>query len=126
MYGSDKYGLGFPGMDDQGSTSSWYVMSALGFYPVDPARPEYIIGSPIFDEATIHMGSGKDLVIVATNNSEKNIYIQSATLNGKPLNKPWFSHSDIANGGRLVFIMGPMPNKAWGAAPDAAPPSMTQ
>jgi predicted alpha-1,2-mannosidase len=126
MYGSDKYGLGFPGMDDQGSTSSWYVMSALGFYPVDPARPEYIIGSPIFDEATIHMGNGKSFVIVASNNSAKNIYIQSATLNGQPLNKPWFSHSDIANGGRLVFNMGPMPNKTWGAAPDAAPPSMTR
>ncbi len=125
MYGSDKYGLGFPGMDDQGATSSWYVMSALGFYPVDPARPEYIIGSPIFDEATIRMGNGKEFVIVANHNSEKNIYIQSATLNGHPLNKPWFSHADIANGGRLVFNMGPTPNKTWGAAPDAAPPSMT-
>jgi putative alpha-1,2-mannosidase len=92
---------------------------------VDPARPEYIIGSPIFDEATIHLGSGKDLVIIATNNSEKNIYIQSATLNGRPLNKPWFSHTEIVNGGRIVFNMGPLPNKAWGAAPDAAPPSMT-
>ncbi|SPF55867.1 Alpha-1,2-mannosidase [Candidatus Sulfopaludibacter sp. SbA4] len=125
MYGSDKYGLAFPGMDDQGATSSWYVMSALGFYPVDPARPEYIIGSPIFDEATIHLGNGKDLVIVANHNSEKNIYIQSATLNGRPLNKPWFSHTEIVNGGKIVFYMGPTPNKTWGAAPDAAPPSMT-
>jgi putative alpha-1,2-mannosidase len=125
MYGSDKYGLAHPGMDDQGSTSSWYVMSAMGFYPVDPARSEYIIGSPIFDEVTIHMGPGKDFVIVANNNSEKNLYIQSATLNGKPLNKPWFSHADIANSGRLVFQMGPAPNKSWGSAPDAAPPSMS-
>jgi predicted alpha-1,2-mannosidase len=125
MFGSDQYGLAFPGMDDQGSTSSWYVMSALGFYPVDPARPEYTIGSPIFDEAAIHMGNGKSFVIVANNNSEKNIYIQSATLNGRPLNKPWFNHADIANGGRLVFNMGPIPNRAWGSAPDAARPSMT-
>lgn len=125
MYGSDKYGLAHPGMDDQGSTSSWYVMSALGFYPVDPARPEYIIGSPIFDEATIHIGNGKNLVITAIDNSEKNLYIQSATLNGKPLNKPWFSHTDIAAGGNLVFQMGPSPNKKWGSAPDAAPPSMS-
>src|ERR1035437_615196 len=124
MYGSDKYGLAFPGMDDQGSTSSWYVLSAMGFYPVDPARPEYIIGSPIFDEVTVHLGNGKDFVIAATNNSEKTIYIQPATLNGKPLNKPWFSHSDIADGGRLVFQMGPTPNKHWGSATDAAPPSM--
>ncbi len=125
MYGSDKSGLAFPGMDDQGSTSSWYVMSAMGFYTVDPARPEYIIGSPIFDEVTIHLGNGKDFVIVANNNSDKNIYIQSATLNGKPLNKPWFSHADIAGGGKLVFQMGPAPNKNWGSAPDAAPPSMS-
>jgi predicted alpha-1,2-mannosidase len=126
MYGSDKYGLAHPGMDDQGSTSSWYVMSAMGFYPVDPARPEYILGSPIFDQVTIHLGGGKDFVIVANNNSEKNLYIQSATLNGKPLNKPWFSHADIANGGKLVFQMGPAPNKNWGNGLDAAPPSMSE
>ena len=126
LYGSDQYGLGFPGMDDQGSTSSWYVLSAMGFYPVDPATPDYIIGSPIFDEVTIHMGNGKDFVVVANNNSEKNIYIQSATLNGKALNKPWFSHADIAGGGKLVFQMGPAPNKNWGASPGAAPPSMSR
>jgi predicted alpha-1,2-mannosidase len=126
LYGSDKAGLAFPGMDDQGSTSSWYVLSAMGFYTVNPARPEYIIGSPIFDEVTIHMGNGKDFVIIAKNNSGKNIYIQSATLNGKPLDKPWFSHSDIANGGKLAFVMGPTPNKKWGSAPEDAPPSMSQ
>jgi predicted alpha-1,2-mannosidase len=126
MYGSDKYGLALPGMDDQGATSSWYVMSAMGFYPVDPARPEYIIGSPIFDEVTLHQTNGKDFIIVANNNSAKNIYIQSATLNGKPLEKTWLQHSEIANGGKLVFNMGPLPNKKWGAAPDAAPPSMSK
>ncbi|MGA2114767.1 MAG: GH92 family glycosyl hydrolase [Bryobacteraceae bacterium] len=125
MYGSDKYGLAFPGMDDQGSTSSWYVLSAMGFYPVDPASPDYIIGSPLFDEVTIHLGGGKDFVIVANGNWAKNIYIQSATLNGKPLDKPWFSHAEIVNGGRLIFQMGPSPNKSWGSAPDAAPPSMS-
>jgi predicted alpha-1,2-mannosidase len=125
MYGSDRYGLAFPGMDDQGSTSSWYVMSALGFYPVDPSSPDYILGSPIFDKSTIHMGNGHDFTIVARNNSAKNIYIQSATLNGKPWNKPWFSHSDMVDGGTLSLTMGPSPNKQWGSAPDAAPPSMT-
>ncbi len=125
MYGSDKSGLAYPGMDDQGSTSSWYVMSAMGFYPVDPSSPDYIIGSPIFDQVTIHLENGKDFVVVAHNNSEKNIYIQSATLNGKPWNKPWFSQSDIENGAKLEFQMGPEPNKSWGAAPDAAPPSMS-
>lgn len=126
MYGSDKYGLAYPGMDDQGSTSSWYVFSAMGFYTVNPSSPDYIIGSPIFAEVTLHMGNGKDLVIQAKNNSEKNLYIQSATLNGKAWNKPWFSHADIATGGKFVFEMGPQPNKNWGSAPDAAPPSMSR
>ncbi len=61
MYGSDRYGLAFPGMDDQGSTSSWYVMSAMGFYPVDPSSPDYIMGSPIFDHVNLHMENGKKL-----------------------------------------------------------------
>jgi len=126
LYGSDASGYGFPGMDDQGSTSSWYVLSAMGFYPVDPSSPDYILGSPIFDRVRLHMGNGKLLEIVARNNSARNIYIQSATLNGKPWDKPWFSHADIANGGTLVLTMGPEPNKAWGADPHDAPPSMSR
>ena len=125
MYGSDKFGLAYPGMDDQGSMSAWYVFGALGFYTVDPASPNYIIGSPLFNQATVHLGDGKDLIIQADNNSDENCYIQSATLNGQPWNKPWFSHADIANGGKFIFQMGPNPNAAWGSAPDAAPPSMS-
>jgi len=125
MYGSDHSGYAFPGMDDQGSTSSWYVMSAMGFYPVDPSSSAYILGSPIFSKATIHMSSGKELSIIARDNSEKNIYIQSATLNGKPWNKPWFDHADIAAGGELVLVMGLMPNRNWGTSPAAAPSSMS-
>jgi predicted alpha-1,2-mannosidase len=123
-YGSDKYGLAYPGMDDQGSTSAWYVFSAMGFYTVDPASPNYVIGSPLFDQVTVHLGNGKDLVLQTRHNSETNCYIQSATLNGKPWNKPWFSHSDIANGGTFVFEMGSKANPDWGSAPDAAPPSL--
>jgi predicted alpha-1,2-mannosidase len=126
MYGSDKYGLAYPGMDDQGATSSWYVLSALGFYTVDPSSPNYDIGTPLFDEAILHLSNGKDLIIQASGNSDKNLYIQSATLNGKPWNKPWFSHADIANGAKLVFKMGPRPNTGWGSAVEAAPPSMTK
>jgi predicted alpha-1,2-mannosidase len=124
LYGSDEYGLGFPGMDDQGSTSSWYVLSAMGFFPVDPATENYEIGSPIFDDLLIHLANGKAFEIVAKNNSEKNIYIQSAMLNGQPLERPWFTHTEIANGGKLVLNMGPEPNQNWGSAPGAAPPSM--
>lgn len=126
MYGSDKAGLGLAGMDDRGENCSWYVMSAMGFYTVDPSRAEYVIGSPLFDEVTMHMGNGKDFRIVANNNSDHNLYIQSATLNGEPLNRPWFSHSAIANGGELIFNMASNPNKSWGSAPDAAPPSMSR
>lgn len=125
MYGSDKHGLAFPGMDDQGAMASWYVFGALGFYPVDPASPNYIIGTPLFDEAVIRMGNNKKLVIRANNNSGENCYIQSATLNGRPWDKPWFSHADIAEGADLIFEMGPRPNPRWASAPDAAPPSMS-
>lgn len=124
LYGSDASGYAYPGMDDQGSTSSWYVMSAMGFYPVDPSTADYILGSPIFDRVRLRLGNGKMFEIVARNNSARNMYIQSATLDGKPWTKPWFSQADIADGGTLVLTMGPEPNKAWGTDPRQAPPSM--
>jgi predicted alpha-1,2-mannosidase len=125
MYGSDATGYAYPGMDDQGSTSSWYVLSAMGFYPVDPASPDYIIGSPIFDRVRLRMGNGKVFEIDARNNSEANKYIQSATLDGKPWTKAWFSHADIVNGATLVLTMGPAPNKTWGVSAVDAPHSMS-
>ena len=125
MYGSDASGYGYPGMDDQGATSSWYALSAMGFYPVDPSSDEYIIGSPLFDKVTLVMGSGKKLEVIAHKNSTRNMYIQSATLNGKPWTKTWFSQADIRDGAVLVLDMGPEPNTAWGSSPDSAPPSMT-
>ncbi|SEN45229.1 alpha-1,2-mannosidase, putative [Sphingomonas gellani] len=125
LYGSDAAGNGYPGMDDQGSTSSWYALSAMGFYPVDPSTPNYIIGSPIFDRVRMRLGNGRTLEVVARNNSAANMYIQSATLNGRPWTKPWFSHDDIKDGAVLAFVMGPRPNPAWGSGPDAAPPSMS-
>ena len=85
----------------------------------------HFLGSPIFDRVRLHMGNGKVLEIVTRNNSAKNMYIQSATLNGKPWSKPWFSHADIANGATLVLTMGPQPSKTWGTDPRDAPPSMT-
>jgi putative alpha-1,2-mannosidase len=117
--------LGIPGDDDGGETSSWYVLSALGFYPVCPGSPVYEIGSPIFAESRIKMGNGKVFRIIADHVSPQNKYIQSATLNGQPWNKPWFSHSDIAEGATLVLEMGSEPNRAWGSRPEDAPPSMT-
>lgn len=118
--------LGIPGDDDGGETSSWYVLSAMGFYPVCPGSPVYEIGSPVFTKTVIHMGNGKDFTILADHASAQNKYIQRATLNGKPLDKPWFWHADIANGGTLILEMDDHPNEQWGSAPDDAPPSMSR
>jgi len=106
--------------------SSWYVFSAMGFYPVCPGSPTYNIGSPIFDEIKITMENGRVFTIRAMNQPAHYKYIQSATLNGRALHKPWFTHADVVGGGTLVLQMGPQPNRAWGSAPDAAPPSMSQ
>jgi predicted alpha-1,2-mannosidase len=120
---SNPYGL--PGNDDCGQMSSWYVFSAMGFYPVEPPSLTYEIGRPIFDKVTIHLSNGKDFVIEAQNVSESNMYIQSATLNGRPLVKPWFEHSKLIGGGELTFVMGSSPNTNWGSHPSDAPPSMS-
>jgi predicted alpha-1,2-mannosidase len=113
--------LGICGDEDEGELSSWYVFSAMGFYPVCPGSPVYDIGSPIFEKSSISVGKGKIFQIEARDVSSKNKYIQSAMLNGKPLNKPWFTHADLVKGGTLVFQMGPRPNEAWGAKPGANP-----
>ena len=118
--------MGIPGDEDWGAMSSWYVFSAMGFYPVCPGSPTYNIGSPIFDEIKISLENGRTFTIRALHQSAHNKYIQSAALNGQPLNKPWFSHSDVTQGGALILEMGPQPNKPWGSAPGAAPPSMSR
>jgi len=115
--------LGIPGDDDGGATSSWYVLSAIGFYPVCPGVPAYEIGSPIFAKTALRLGNGKLFTIVANHVSDRNKYIQSAQLNGKPLDRPWFPHSALANGGSLVLEMGDKPNTKWGSGQQDAPPS---
>jgi len=117
--------LGIPGDDDGGETSSWYVLSALGFYPVCPGSPVYEIGSPLFPKTIIRLAPGKLFTILANHVSARNKYIQSAELNGKPLDRPWFPHSAIANGGTLVLEMGDRPNTKWGSRQEDAPPSMS-
>ena|SRR5579862_4929709 len=122
-YGDGPTGL--VGDDDGGALSSWYVLSAVGFYPVCPGSPVYEIGSPLFATAAIRMGNGKIFTIQAENVSARNKYIQAARLNGKPWNKPWFWHADIAEGGTLVLEMADKPNPRWGSAREDAPPSMS-
>ena len=117
--------LGIPGDDDGGETSSWYVFSAMGFYPVCPGSPVYEIGSPIFEKTSITLDHGKQFTVTAHHVSAQNKYIQSATLNGKPLNRAWIQHSEIAGGGTLVLEMSDSPNTQWGSAPENAPPSMS-
>jgi putative alpha-1,2-mannosidase len=104
---------GLCGNDDCGQMSAWYIFSSLGFYPVCPASGEYAIGSPSVKQGIIQLGEGKILTVKANKLSDKNSYIRSATLNGKPLNKSFIKHSDIAGGGELIFEMSNRPNKKW-------------
>ncbi len=103
------------GNDDCGQMSAWYIFSAFGFYPVCPASDYYVIGSPCVPKATMRLSNGKKFVMTAANLSDKNIYIQSAKLNGKALDTPFLLDSAVRKGGTLEFQMGPMPNKSWGA-----------
>jgi predicted alpha-1,2-mannosidase len=115
--------MGVPGDEDGGGMSAFVVFSQLGFYPVIPGSPTYNLGSPVFDHSKIDLGNGKVFEIIAENVSEDNKYIQSVILNGQDWMKPWFSHSDISNGGKLVLKMGPIANIEWGADAQYAPPS---
>lgn len=116
---------GFPGDEDQGGMSSWYVLSALGIYAVTPGTNQYVIGSPVFKKATITMENGNKFVIEAENNSKDNVYIQSGTLNGKNLDKNFITYDDINAGGTLHFQMGSEPNYQRNTSRDAAPYSVS-
>ncbi len=117
---------GLCGNEDCGQMSAWYVLSSIGFYPVNPADGNYVIGSPLFDRVELVLGNGKTFTVIAQNNSDENKYIQKATLNNKVLNRSFIKHSEITNGGTLVFIMGNKPNKTWGSNPNDYPPSMSR
>ncbi len=113
MWFDDKP-LGIPGDEDGGGLCSWYVFSAMGFFPVTVGSTEYAIGSPFFEKISIELPSGRTFRIIAENCSKKNKYIQSAELNGIKFNRPFINHSDIMSGGTLHLIMGEKPNKKWG------------
>jgi len=107
--------MGVPGDEDGGGMTAFVVFSSIGFYPVTPGSLSYNIGSPLFSDVKIQLGNGKMFEIIAKNSSDRNQYIQSATLNGKVWNKPWFPQSEIANGGILILEMGEKANKNWGS-----------
>jgi len=106
--------VGLSGNEDCGQMSAWYALSSIGIYPMNPASGDYEIGSPIFEKASIALSGDKNFVIEAEQVSDKNIYIQSATLNGELFDQTSISHQQILEGGTLHFVMGSEPNKAWG------------
>ncbi|HEY6914981.1 MAG TPA: GH92 family glycosyl hydrolase, partial [Paludibacter sp.] len=116
---------GFCGDEDQGQTSSWYVISAMGLYSVCPGTDQYVIGSPVFPKMKIHLENGKTITIEAKDNSLKNPYIQSATLNGKAFTKNWISYSDLMKGAVIKYQMSDKPNKFRGIAPEDRPYSVS-
>jgi predicted alpha-1,2-mannosidase len=119
---------GICGNEDCGQMSAWYVFSALGFYPVDPVGGVYLLGSPLMDKVTLKLDSkwakGRKFIVIAKNNSPENVYIQSATLNGKPITRSWIKHDEILAGGELVLKMGPSPNKQFGTVLADRPPGI--
>jgi putative alpha-1,2-mannosidase len=102
--------------------SSWLVWAALGMYPEIPGRAELVLGSPLFPKAVIHRKGG-DVVIEAPDVNDANLYVQSLTLDGKPLDKPWLPASFAGHGGHLRFTLGAQPDTHWGSDPDDVPPS---
>jgi len=114
---------GIAGNEDCGQMSAWYVLSALGFYAVDPVSGNYVFGSPLFDRAMIQLGNGKSLVIEAQGNAPDKPYVKSVTWNGKPYSKSWFSHREILDGGTFAIEMGEKANERFGAEMADRPPS---
>jgi len=111
---------GLSGNEDVGQMSAWYILSSVGLYQVDPVGGRFVIGSPLFDKATVNVGAGKTFTVVAKNNSDRNIYVQSARLNGKTLKNSYIDFNDIRHGGTLELVMGPKPSK-WATAAACRP-----
>ena len=105
-----------PGDEDGGGMTAFVVFSSMGFYPVTPGLPVYTIGSPVFTKVTIDLQNGKQFKLTAHHASTVNKYIQSAKLNGVPLDTPWFTHDQLVAGAHVELVMGPKPNKTWGTS----------
>ena len=116
---------GYCGDEDNGQTSAWYIFSAMGFYPVCPATTQYVLGAPLFKKITLKLEGGKSLVINASANSDKNIYVKYLRWDGKTLGRNYIDHFDLLKGGTLDFTMDSKPNKQRGTTPDAYPYSFS-
>ena len=124
LYMGDEIGQGYPGDEDNGEMSGWWLFSAAGFYPLRMGTPTYAIGAPYFPHMLIHLENGKTIDIRAPKVSDRNRYIQGVTLNGKPYERSWLSHADLTQGAELVFDMGPEASR-WGAGDADGLPSVT-
>lgn len=105
---------GYSGNEDCGQMSAWYILSAIGFYPVNPCGGVYMLGSPLVERAEIPLPGGKKFTISVMNQSPDNVYIQSVTLNGKPYNKCFIEHATIMQGGEMEIVLGKNSNSTWG------------
>ncbi|MDY4089625.1 glycoside hydrolase family 92 protein, partial [Alistipes finegoldii] len=117
---------GIIGNEDCGQMSAWHILSALGFYQVNPSCGVYSFGSPLFEKAVLNMPNGRKFMVTTENNSAKNSYIQSVELNGKPYLNSYIAYEDIVRGGTLKFVMGPQPNYDFGCAPEHRPYNETR
>lgn len=124
LYLGSEIGQGYAGDEDNGEMSAWYTFAMMGLYPLRMGSPEYVIGSPAFGRTEVKLENGRTLTVIAHGNSADNVYVQSLKVDGKPWNKPWISHADIAAGATLEFTMGSKPS-TWGSAARDLPASMT-
>ncbi|SPE64388.1 putative alpha-1,2-mannosidase [Streptomyces netropsis] len=125
LYLGSEIGQGYPGDEDNGEMSAWYVFSALGFYPLVMGAGEYAVGSPLFTKATVHLENGRDLVVKAPGNSARDVYVQGLRVDGKAWNSTAIPHSVLADGATLEFTMGPKPSP-WGSGKGAGPSSISR
>ncbi|SEG91579.1 alpha-1,2-mannosidase, putative [Actinacidiphila yanglinensis] len=124
LFTGSTIGQGYPGDEDNGSMSAFYLDNALGLYPLQSGSPTFAVGSPLYDQVTLHPAGGRPLTITAHGNSGSNIYIQSMTVDGHAYDKTYLEHADLTRGGRIDLRMGSHPS-GWGTAPADAPPSLT-
>jgi putative alpha-1,2-mannosidase len=121
MYSNNPDGMA--GNEDVGQMSAWYVLSAIGFYAVDPVSTHYVFGSPLFDRVTLELARGRKLVVEAKRPSSSGVYIESVELNGKPHPNAWFAHADVAEGGRFVFRLSDKAEGEFGQGEAVRPKS---
>mgnify|MGYP001398823724 FL=1 len=125
LFVGSEIGQGYPGDEDNGEMSAWYIFAALGFYPLQMGSEHYVIGSPLFKEATVHLQNGEEIVVRAPDNGRRNVYVQGLKVDGRRYDKTYISHEQLADGAVLEFDMGPRPSR-WGTGKNAVPPSITE